>query len=260
VTAGQSVLLDGSDSTDADGTVVRYDWDLDGNGTYETTSGATPSIAWIYPNVTTVSVGLRVRDDNGATGVAHVTLKVTAPPPAGGGGAGGGTTGGGTTGGGTTGGGTTGGGTTGGGTTGGGSTGGGGETGGGSSGGGGTAGNPIVASLGGSAVQKSKSVLKSGLALSCKADRASTCTVTATLSASDARKLKLASKKTTKPIVIGSARVTLKKAGSGALKLKLSKKAASALKKSKTVRVALTGIVTSGADRASVGRAVLVKR
>ena len=103
-------------------------------------------------------------------------------------------------------------------------------------------------------------VLKKGLALSCRADRASTCTVTATLSAKDARKLRLASKKAKKPVVVGTARVTLKKAGVGALKLKLSKKATRALKRSKKVRVALTGIVISGSDRASVARAVVVKR
>jgi YD repeat-containing protein len=257
VTAGQSVLLDGSTSSDADGSVVRYDWDLDGNGTFETTTNGTSSLATVYPNASTVSVGLRVRDDDGGTGITHVTLKVNAP--SGGGTTGGGTTGDGTTGGGTTGGGTTGGGdTTGGGTTGGGTTGGG-DTSGGSTTGGGAAGTPISASLGGSAVQKAKTVLKKGLALTCRADRASTCTVTATLSATDARRLKLASNKTTKPVVIGSARVTITKAGTKALTLKLSSKARSALKRSKKVRVTLTGVVTAGADRASVGRAVVVK-
>jgi YD repeat-containing protein len=248
--AGDSVLLDGSTSGDADGTIVRYDWDLDGNGTYETTTNGTSSMVWSYPNVTTVSVGLRVRDDDGSTGTTHVTLKVNAAPPAGGGGGTGGGTGG-STGGGT--GGSTG--TTGGGTTGDGTTGGGDDP-----GAGGGAGTPISASLGGSAIQKAKNVLKKGLALSCRADRASTCTVTATLSATDARRLKLASKTTKKPTVIGSARVTLKKAGSAALTLKLSTKARKALARSKQVRVTLSGIVTSGADRASVGRAVLVRR
>jgi YD repeat-containing protein len=254
VTAGQVVLLDCSASSDPDGTVVRYDWDLDGNGSYETTTNGTSSLATVYPNQSTVSVGLRVRDDDGGTGIAHVTLKVNAPASGGGGTGGGGTTGGGTTGGGTTGGGTTGGGTTGGGTT------GGGTTGGGSTGGGAAAGTPMSASLGGNAVQKAKTVLKKGLALSCRADRASTCTVTATLSVPDARRLKLASKKAKKPTVIGSVRVTLTKAGTKAVTLKLSTKARKALKRSKKVRVTLTGVVTAGTDRASVGRAVVVKR
>ena len=111
VTAGDSVLLDGSASSDPDGSVVRYDWDLDGNGTYETTTNGSPTIAWAYPNAATVNVGLRVRDNDGATGVTHATLKVDAPA------AGGGSTGGGSTGGGSTGGGSTGGGSTGGGST-----------------------------------------------------------------------------------------------------------------------------------------------
>ena len=35
------VTFDGSASTDTDGTIAKYEWDLDGNGTYETDTGTT---------------------------------------------------------------------------------------------------------------------------------------------------------------------------------------------------------------------------
>ena len=40
---GQLVSFDGSASTDPDGTIAKYEWDLDGNGSYETSTGATPT-------------------------------------------------------------------------------------------------------------------------------------------------------------------------------------------------------------------------
>ena len=41
VATGQPVTFDASGSTDPDGTIVKYEWDLDGNGTYETNTGST---------------------------------------------------------------------------------------------------------------------------------------------------------------------------------------------------------------------------
>ena len=35
-------------SRDPDGTITKYEWDLDGNGTYETSTGATASAASSY--------------------------------------------------------------------------------------------------------------------------------------------------------------------------------------------------------------------
>ena len=40
---GQTVTFNGSASTDPDGTIAKYEWDLDGNGTYETNTGTTPT-------------------------------------------------------------------------------------------------------------------------------------------------------------------------------------------------------------------------
>ena len=42
VVVSQTVTFNGSASSDSDGTIAKYEWDLDGNGTFEIDSGATP--------------------------------------------------------------------------------------------------------------------------------------------------------------------------------------------------------------------------
>ena len=62
------VTFDASGSTDPDGTIVKYEWDLDGNGSYETNTGATPTAdADLRDAKAKYTVGLRVTDDGGAT-------------------------------------------------------------------------------------------------------------------------------------------------------------------------------------------------
>jgi len=76
-----SVMLDGSSSTDGETSVTTYEWDIDGDGTYEKT-GATPSHTYSEPG--TYTVALRVTDDgqNTATDTVTVTVAdVTAPSP-----------------------------------------------------------------------------------------------------------------------------------------------------------------------------------
>ena len=87
VVAGQPVTFDAGGSTD-DGTIVRYEWDLDGNGSYETDGGASPLVTRSFPNATVMSIGVRATDDDGRTAVARSALVVNAPAGAGGGGAG----------------------------------------------------------------------------------------------------------------------------------------------------------------------------
>ena len=70
VVAGQSVTFDAGGSTD-DGTIVRYEWDLDGNGSYETDRGASPLVTRSFPNATVMSIGVRATDDDGRTAVAR---------------------------------------------------------------------------------------------------------------------------------------------------------------------------------------------
>jgi plastocyanin len=98
---GQAVTFTPGPFTDPGGTVVRYEWDLDGNGTFEAT-GAAPSKT--YTSATSYNVGLRYVDDGHETSPvtthAVVIAQGTTTTPGGGGGTGGGGTGGGGTGGG----------------------------------------------------------------------------------------------------------------------------------------------------------------
>lgn len=60
--------LDASSSSDPDGSVVHYEWDLDNDGTYELSTGANPITqheGFSSPGDRTI--GLRVSDDGGAT-------------------------------------------------------------------------------------------------------------------------------------------------------------------------------------------------
>ncbi|MGY1601003.1 PKD domain-containing protein [Geodermatophilus sp. SYSU D00815] len=76
---GLGVALDASASTDADGTIASYAWDL-GNG--QTGTGRTAS--YTYPTAGTYQVKLTVTDNAGATGTVTKAVTVTSPPPAGG--------------------------------------------------------------------------------------------------------------------------------------------------------------------------------
>jgi PKD repeat protein len=73
---GETVSFDASASKDPDGTIAKYEWDLDGNGTYETATGATPSVNHAYETAGSVKVGLRVTDNGGATATATQTVTV----------------------------------------------------------------------------------------------------------------------------------------------------------------------------------------
>ncbi len=73
--AGESVSFDASASSDPDGTIAKYEWDLDGNGTYETDTGTTPTTSHTFPTAGNAEVGLRVTDNGGAT--ATTTKAIT---------------------------------------------------------------------------------------------------------------------------------------------------------------------------------------
>jgi dipeptidyl aminopeptidase/acylaminoacyl peptidase len=70
VFAGEPVAFDASASSDPDGQVVRYQWDLDGDGTFETDTGAVPRARRSYGRARRVPVRLRVTDNRGNTGEA----------------------------------------------------------------------------------------------------------------------------------------------------------------------------------------------
>ncbi len=78
--AGEPVTLDASSSYDPDGEIERYEWDADGDGTYES-SGAVPSIAHVYPAAFTGTAAVRVTDDDGRTAVATIPVRIAAVNP-----------------------------------------------------------------------------------------------------------------------------------------------------------------------------------
>ena len=75
---GVSVTLDGSGSSDADGTIVGWSWDCEGDGTAD---GASPTQPCTYPDDGSYTASLTVTDDDGATatGTASVTVANLAP-------------------------------------------------------------------------------------------------------------------------------------------------------------------------------------
>jgi YD repeat-containing protein len=78
-TAGSTVTFNGSASKDPDGTIAKFEWDLDGNGSYETSTGTTATTTRNYPTATEPVVGLRVTDNRGATGTTTKALVVRGP-------------------------------------------------------------------------------------------------------------------------------------------------------------------------------------
>ncbi|MHC4955364.1 MAG: PKD domain-containing protein [Planctomycetota bacterium] len=69
-----------AESQDSDGTIVSYEWDVDGDGLYDywTTSSA---IQHTYGASGTYEATVRVTDDRGATDTASVTVTAQAPAP-----------------------------------------------------------------------------------------------------------------------------------------------------------------------------------
>jgi len=62
--------------TDADGQVVKYEWDFDGDGAYDWGSAATGQTSHTYTTVGTYTARLRVTDDDGNTMVGSTTVAV----------------------------------------------------------------------------------------------------------------------------------------------------------------------------------------
>ncbi len=77
-TEGQQIQLDGSNSTD-DGIIQSYEWDLDNDGLYDDAIGATTTYACIDDG--TFTVGLKVTDDDGASGMDTSTITVANAVP-----------------------------------------------------------------------------------------------------------------------------------------------------------------------------------
>ncbi len=75
VHAGILAYLNGT-GTDSDGTVVKYEWDFEGDGTFDWTSTTTGHATHTYSTTGTFNAVFRVTDDQGATGTDSVTITV----------------------------------------------------------------------------------------------------------------------------------------------------------------------------------------
>jgi PKD domain/Beta-propeller repeat len=71
---GRPVTFDGSSSSGLP--VTKYEWDLDGNGSFETDTGGTATATQTYPSAGSFNVGLRVTDTEGHTATTTNTLQV----------------------------------------------------------------------------------------------------------------------------------------------------------------------------------------
>ncbi|MEZ5338272.1 MAG: PKD domain-containing protein [bacterium] len=68
-----AVNFDASASFDTDGTIVLYEWDFDGDGTFDSNTGTSPSAGFVYSNAGTYDPVVRVTDDDGAVDTASLT-------------------------------------------------------------------------------------------------------------------------------------------------------------------------------------------
>jgi hypothetical protein len=256
--AGRPVTFDASASHDDDGTVVRYEWDLDGDGIFETDGGVSPTAALTYANAGRFDVRLRVTDSDRTSTVRVETLVVEpAPAPAAGGGAPAGSAAGAGAGGDPAAGPGDGAAATG-------SGGGSGASPGGSPGGGaaggGSAPRGFRPSLGGAAIQPLRTVLARGVRLTCRADRATRCSVALTLQLRDARRLRLAGRRAKRPVTLARATATASPAADGRLVLRLSRSVQRRLRRARRVVLLVIGrAVAADGRRAALRRAVLVR-
>lgn len=69
------VEFDASESSDPDGEIVAYEWDLDGDGDYDDAEGV--SATYTYEQTGIYTAGLRVTDNNGEYGTYEVEINAT---------------------------------------------------------------------------------------------------------------------------------------------------------------------------------------
>jgi PKD domain len=81
IRGGRPVTLDASASTDPEGQRLRYAWDLDGNGSFETDGGTSPTITRTYRGTTSFSARVQVSDPHGASGVGGAPVRVDSVRP-----------------------------------------------------------------------------------------------------------------------------------------------------------------------------------
>jgi len=78
---GSPIPVDGSASTDTDGTIVSYEWDCDLDGIYETFSATATTTCPAEDDDTTVTIGLLVTDNVGGYDSTTVDVTITNVAP-----------------------------------------------------------------------------------------------------------------------------------------------------------------------------------
>ncbi|MFQ5900079.1 MAG: PKD domain-containing protein [Thermodesulfobacteriota bacterium] len=64
-------------ASDIDGSVVKYEWDFDGDGVYDLDTGAASIATFTYNSAGTYNARVRVTDDEGATATDNTTISVS---------------------------------------------------------------------------------------------------------------------------------------------------------------------------------------
>jgi PKD repeat protein len=77
----ETVEFDPSASSDPDGTIVEYRWDLDGDGTDDTVTTSATNVTWNYADDGDFNVTLEVVDNDSATDTESKTVAVQNRPP-----------------------------------------------------------------------------------------------------------------------------------------------------------------------------------
>ncbi|HET6347844.1 MAG TPA: PKD domain-containing protein [Candidatus Krumholzibacteria bacterium] len=65
--------------TDIDGTIVKYEWDFENDGTFDYSSPTTPNTSHTYVNPGSYTAKLRVTDNSGSVGLAAIALSIASP-------------------------------------------------------------------------------------------------------------------------------------------------------------------------------------
>ncbi len=86
---GSAGTLDASLSTDVDSAILSYDWDLDGNDSFDDATGIAPNLSWVQLQSFGINDGdqsypikVRVQDGEGGSNEALATINVTNVAPA----------------------------------------------------------------------------------------------------------------------------------------------------------------------------------
>lgn len=74
--AGSTITFSAAGSNDPDGSIVKYEWDADGNGSFEQNTGSTATLQVLFPAAGLYTIRLRVTDDYGAQATAQLEVQI----------------------------------------------------------------------------------------------------------------------------------------------------------------------------------------